>query len=136
MSLVPWNPFRELESFRRQMNSMFDRLPKYYAVKNTFPKINIYQTDNEVILKAEIPGIPKENVDVTIEGNKVRLRGHTDRSAEFRDQNVYRSERYYGGFARTVLLPSGVESDKARIESKDGELSIVFPKKTAFRTTS
>ncbi|NLM62665.1 MAG: hypothetical protein GX193_11400 [Clostridiales bacterium] len=66
MSLVPWNPFRELESFRRQMNSMFDRLPKYYAVKNTFPKINIYQTDNEVILKAEIPGIPKENVDVTI----------------------------------------------------------------------
>lgn len=129
MSLLPRNPFVEIENFRRQMSGAFNNLTGYYAGKNAFPRINIYQTENEVILKADIGDIPKENIDVSVEDNRVLIRGKTDRSSEFKGKNIYRSERYYGSFVRTVRLPSAVAADKARIENKDGVLSITVPKK-------
>jgi len=133
MSLVPWNPFKEMENVRRQIGNMFDQLPRYSVVKNSYPKINIRQTENEIILDAEIHGIPKENIDVSIDENRVHIRGQTNRSREFKDKTTFRSERYYGSFSRIVALPSGAEADKARIENKDGVLSIIIPKKVPAR---
>jgi HSP20 family protein len=134
MSLVPWNPFREIENLRKQVNTIFNHLPGYSVIKNTLPKIDVYQTENDVILKTEIPGIPKENFDVSIEEDRIRLRGHTKRSSEIKNQDFYQSERYYGSFARTVHLPAEVVADKAKVEYDAGVQSVTAPKKDPFKS--
>ncbi len=127
MSLIPWNPFREMDNFISDMNNFMERMPFGFG-RTISPKIDVYQTETDVVLKAEIPGVSKEDLNIYIDDNSIRLSGETKRDEEFKDDNVYRSERYYGSFSRTVPLPMEVKSDKAKAEYKDGILKITVPK--------
>jgi HSP20 family protein len=92
------------------------------------PRVDLFQTDAEVVVKAEIPGVAKEDLNVYLDDKLIRIAGQIKRGNEFKDENIYRTERYYGSFSRTVPLPVEVKSDEARAEYKDGILSIKCPK--------
>lgn len=127
MGLVPWNPFREIDNIGRDISSWLD-FPSKILGGASMPRVDVYQTETDVIVKAEIPGVAKEDLNVYIDEDTVRLSGQTKRETEFKDENVYRTERYYGNFSRTIPLPVEVKADKARAEYKDGILSITVPK--------
>ncbi|NLM74574.1 MAG: Hsp20/alpha crystallin family protein [Clostridiaceae bacterium] len=127
MSLIPWNPFREMDSFINEMNNFVERLP-FGLGRITDPRVDVYQTEKDVIVKAEIPGVSKEDLNVYIDENMIRLSGQTKRDEEYKDDNIYRSERYYGSFSRTIPLPVEVKSEKASAEYRDGILKITVPK--------
>lgn len=128
MSLMEWNPFREMDNMTREMSHFFDRTPFRFLGIGSSPRVDVYQTDNEVIMKAEIPGVSKEDLNVYVDENSIRLSGQTKRNNEFKDENIYRSERYYGSFSRTIPLPVEIKSEEARAEYRDGILTITAPK--------
>ncbi|AUS95379.1 heat-shock protein Hsp20 [Clostridium thermosuccinogenes] len=126
MSLIPWNPFREMDNIGREMSNFFDFPSKLFS--GSPPRVDVYQTEKDVIVKAEIPGVSKEDLNLYIDDNSIRLSGQTKKEKELKDENVYRSERYYGSFSRTIPLPVEVKSEEAKAEYKDGILSIIIPK--------
>lgn len=128
MSLIEWNPFRSIDNMGREMVNFFDRSPFDFFGRTTSPRIDVYQTDNDVIVKAEIPGVSKEDLSVYIDENILRLSGQFKRDNEYKDENIYRTERHYGTFSRTIPLPIEVKSDDANAEYSDGILSITIPK--------
>ncbi|HOM02435.1 MAG TPA: Hsp20/alpha crystallin family protein [Acetivibrio sp.] len=128
MSLISWNPFREMDNVGRDMESFFERSPFGFFSKTTSPRVDVFETEKNVVVKAEIPGVSKEDLNVYVDENYVKLSGQTKRDSEYKDENVYRSERYYGSFSRTIPLPVEVKSEQAKAEYKDGILSITVPK--------
>ncbi|WP_243269978.1 Hsp20/alpha crystallin family protein [Thermanaerosceptrum fracticalcis] len=128
VSLVEWNPFKELDYLTRDMANFLERSPFRLAYGPAGPKVDVYQTDTEVVVKAEIPGVAKEDLHVYVDENSVRLSGQTRKSNEFKDENVFRTERYYGSFSRTIPLPVEIKSDEAQAQYKDGILTIKVPK--------
>ncbi|NLU52941.1 MAG: Hsp20/alpha crystallin family protein [Clostridiaceae bacterium] len=130
MSLIPWNPFREMDNFSREVNSFFENWPFGMGlVRSTSPRIDVYQTEKDVVLKAELPGVAKEDLNVIVDEYSIKISGQTRRDEEYKDDNIYRAERFYGSFARTIPLPVEVAADKAKGEYKDGILTITVPKK-------
>ncbi|MDK2799716.1 MAG: hypothetical protein PWP27_2112 [Clostridiales bacterium] len=128
MSLIEWNPFRDIDHLGREMGNLLENSPFRFLSGMTSPKVDIYQTDTDIIVKAEIPGVSKEDLNVYVDENAIRLSGHTKKNDEFKDENVYRTERYYGSFSRTIPLPVEVKSEEAKAEYKDGILSVTVPK--------
>ncbi|NMB95883.1 MAG: Hsp20/alpha crystallin family protein [Clostridiaceae bacterium] len=128
MSIVPWNPFKDMDSIGREVSSFFENSPFAFLGKNTSPRVDVYQTENDVIVKAEIPGVSKEDLNIYIDENSIRLSGQAKKDTEFKDENVYRSERYYGSFSRTIPLPAEVKTEQAKAEYEDGILSIIVPR--------
>lgn len=126
MALVPWNPFRDLDN-TREMSNFFDLPTKLFGGLSS-PRVDVYQTENDVIVKAEIPGVSKEDLNLYIDENSIRLSGQSKKENEFKDENAYRAERYYGSFSRIIPLPVEVKSEQANAEYKDGILSITVPK--------
>jgi len=116
-----------MDSFINEMNNFVERLP-FGLGRITDPRVDVYQTEKDVIVKAEIPGVSKEDLNVYIDENMIRLSGQTKRDEEYKDDNIYRSERYYGSFSRTIPLPVEVKSEKASAEYRDGILKISVPK--------
>ncbi|OQB14977.1 MAG: Spore protein SP21 [Firmicutes bacterium ADurb.Bin193] len=127
MSLIPWNPFRDMDNIFRDTNNFFDFPSKMFGGFSS-PRVDVYQTENDMIVKAEIPGVSKEDLNLYIDDNTVRLTGQTKREKELKDENAYKTERYYGSFSRTIPLPVEVKSEQAKAEYKDGVLSITVPK--------
>lgn len=121
MNIVEWTPMRELDS-------IFERSPFRYFNGLTSPRVDVYQTDRDIIVKAEIPGVTKEDINLYIDDNSIRLSGQAKKNTEFNDENVYKTERYYGGFSRTIPLPVEIKSEEASAAYKDGILSITVPK--------
>lgn len=125
MSLVEWNPFRDVD---REIGSFFDRTPfKLFSAMGS-PRVDVYQTETNVVVKAEIPGVSKEDLNLYIDENVIRLSGQSKKNEEFKEENVYRTERYFGSFSRTIPLPVEVVSEQAIAEYKDGILSVIVPK--------
>ncbi|HHW48011.1 MAG TPA: Hsp20/alpha crystallin family protein [Clostridiaceae bacterium] len=135
MSLVEWNPFKELDNFGKEMGNWFERFPFRFLSAST-PKVDVYETDTDLIMKAEIPGVSKEDLNVYVDENSIRLSGQTKRSDEFKDDQVYRSERYYGSFSRTIPLPVEIKADQVSAKYKDGILTITAPKVEPSKTKS
>ncbi|HHY06445.1 MAG TPA: Hsp20/alpha crystallin family protein [Clostridia bacterium] len=128
MSLIPWNPLGDVDNIRREMNSFFENSPLAFLGRVTSPRVDVYQTEEDVIVKAEIPGVSKEDLNVYVDENSIRLTGQTKRDERYKDENMYRTERFYGSFSRTIPLPVEVKSDRAKAEYKEGILSISVPK--------
>jgi HSP20 family protein len=92
------------------------------------PALDIYEKENNVVVEAELPGIPKEAVKITATDSTLTIQGETKEEEEEKKEGFYRSERRYGSFYRSVVLPEAVDYGKARAEFKDGVLKITLPK--------
>lgn len=128
MNLVPWNPFREVDNIGKEMSTLLENSPLAFFGRAASPRVDVYQTEKDVMVKAEIPGVSKEDLNVYVDENSIRLAGQIKREQGFNNENMYRTERFYGSFSRTIPLPVEVKTEQAKAEYKDGILSIIVPK--------
>ena len=98
------------------------------AFETRMPKVDIIDRDDEIIVHAEVPGVQKDDLDVSVSDHTVTIKGKTKREKKEEKGDYYRSELYQGSFARTVTLPSEVDSDKVKANFKDGVLELKMPK--------
>ncbi|MBI4472281.1 MAG: Hsp20/alpha crystallin family protein, partial [Acidobacteria bacterium] len=93
------------------------------------PAVDIFETEGEIVVKAELPGMGRKDITLNLENNVLTLRGERRFEKETKEENYHRIERSYGGFSRSFSIPSMVDEEKIRADYKDGVLSIVLPKK-------
>ncbi len=128
--LAIWNPLAELERIRREFDRIFeDVLPAYGDREQVLaPPVDIYETDTDVVVKIELPGVKKEDIDLTIKENTLHLKAERKEEREEKTENVHRVERFYGVIERVVPLPVEVKAEEAKAEYKDGILEVRIPK--------
>lgn len=135
MTLVRWDPFRELEEVSDRLNRMFARpAASRGAGKETMivadwtPSVDISETEGEYQIKAEIPDVKKEDVKVTLEDGVLTIQGERKHEKEEKGKKYHRIERSYGSFVRTFSLPDVIDEEKVKAEFKDGVLNLHLPK--------
>jgi HSP20 family protein len=131
MAIVRWNPFSEIETLRRQMDTMFDEVTKLEGGTggvNWKPAIELQDREDELILRAEVPGIEGKDLDIRVSRNAITLRGEHQYNHKNEEKGYVRSEFYYGKFERTVGLPVAVQNDKVRADFTNGILTLTLPK--------
>jgi HSP20 family protein len=135
MSLVRWDPFRELEEVSDKLNRMFSRPSarrdngqEAMTVADWIPTVDISETDAEFLIKAELPGVNKDDVKITLQQGILTIQGLRAQEREERGRRFHRVERAYGTFARTFTLPEYVDDTNVRAEFKDGVLTLHVPK--------
>ena len=92
------------------------------------PRVDVFEAENEVVIKAEVPGMEKNEIEISLEGDTLILKGEKKKEEKIEDKDYSYCERYYGSFARTVELPAGVQTDKITAVLKNGVLEIRMPK--------
>ncbi len=133
-SLIPWRETRDLTSFRREMDRLFDRFFEGWPFRlgsedgYWLPSVDVSETGKEVIVKAEVPGMDPKNIDVSLHDNVLTIRGERKQEKEEKEEDFHRIERSYGAFCRSIALPAQVDPDKVKAEYKHGVLSIRLPK--------
>jgi HSP20 family protein len=134
MALMRWEPLGELESMRRMIDQMLGgtlagrmNLPTLDLGRTFMPNVEVYTTGNEVVVKAELPGLDPKDVNVEILEDQVLLTGELKKEEEIKEDNYYRSERQFGHFERAIPLPNRVKDDQAKATFKDGVLTIRAP---------
>jgi HSP20 family protein len=127
-----------LRSFQDEMNRMFNQFFRGgtgeeagWGVSTWAPPVDIYETDDALILKAELPGVSKDDVSVEIHQNTLILRGQRKHEAEVKEDRYHRVERAYGTFQRSFVLPTQVNQEKVQATYKDGVLELRLPKSEA-----
>ena len=137
MGLIPWKKEsleHPLSSLRDEMNRLFDSfwrgefLPERFGFTREFPKVEVTETDEEVIVRAEIPGLEAEDIDLSIQGDVLTIKGEKKEEKEEKEKESYRREVHYGAFTRGVRLPSSVDVEKVEAECKKGVLKITLGK--------
>jgi HSP20 family protein len=122
---TPWGPFGAL---RREMDELFDRFGALSTAPRTaFPAVNLYETEDAYVLTAELPGIAPEDLDISLEGSTLTLRGER-RTPSFEGASVHRSERPAGHFRRAIDLPVPVDGEKVEAVHRHGVLTLRLPK--------
>ena len=134
MNLMRWEPFRETDEFFRNLSTpMFGRWPQLFGENGAMkiewsPAVDIKETETEYLVRAELPGILRENVKVTLEDRVLTIEGERRQEKEVKGERTHRVERFYGNFCRSFTLPEHVDADAIRAESKDGVLEVHVPK--------
>jgi len=134
MAIERWQPFSELMSLRQAMDRLFEdsfvRPSRALAALGEVaaPALDIYQTPNEVVVKATLPGLKPEDVSIDITGETLTIKGETKAEEEIKKEDYLYQERRYGTFSRSVVLPSGLKPDKAEATMEDGVLTLTIPK--------
>jgi HSP20 family protein len=138
MALARWTPMRNLASFQDEMNRMFQEFFRGgtgeeagWGLRTWTPAVDIYDTDDALVLKAELPGVSKDDVSIEIHNNTLILRGERKHEAEVKEGDYYRAERAYGTFQRSFVLPTLVDQDKVQATYTDGVLELRLPKSEA-----
>jgi HSP20 family protein len=128
--LMPWSPWREMMSMRENVDKFFDEpfSSRSVAQGNFQPSVGIRETEKELVVEADLPGVKDEDVDVQIEDDKLIIRGERKHSSEIKKEDYYHMESSYGAFSRTIGLPSYVDPSRAEAEVKDGILEVKLPK--------
>jgi HSP20 family protein len=135
--LVPlskFDPFQDLVSLQRRINRLFeDAFPRSERAELAWsawtPAVDIYEEPEAIVIEADLPGLTKENVSVTLENSVLTIQGERKSAHEEKRDNYHRVERAYGGFARSFTIPSNVSADKIDAEFKDGVLRVTLPKR-------
>ena len=131
MALIKWDPFRELDALNERVGRPIMGRSWDNALSTTAwnPSVDIFENGNEVVIKAELPGMDAKDIEVTLENNVLMLKGERRFEKEAKEENYHRVEREYGSFSRSFALPTLVNGDRVSAEYKDGVLKIVLPKK-------
>jgi HSP20 family protein len=134
MAIERWQPFSELMSLRQAMDRLFEdsfvRPSRALAAlgEAAAPVLDVYQTPNEVVVKAALPGLKPQDVNIDITGDTLTIKGETKAEHEIKREDYLYQERRYGAFSRSVVLPTGLKPDKAEAVLEDGVLTLTIPK--------
>jgi HSP20 family protein len=132
-NLIRWEPAREMMTLRDAMDRLFDDaftrpLRLYDGGQMSMPAVDMYQTDNEVVVKAAIPGVKADDVQINVTGEALTIKGETKEKEEVKEKAYHLREQRWGMFERTLALPTDVVADKAKAEFENGVLTITLPK--------
>ncbi len=134
MSITRWDPFQELEAMSDRLNRIFGRGllrepgKESLAMADWAPAVDISETPEEYLVKAELPEVKKEDIKVSVEGGVLRLSGERKQEKEEKNKRFHRLERYRGTFLRTFSLPDTVDANKLNAAYQDGVLTVHLPK--------
>ena len=134
MSVIRWSPFSDLVSLRQAMDRLFEE--SFVRPSRTFEflgghmavPLDIYQTPNEVVVKANLPGVKREDVDISITGDTLTIKGETKAEEETKREDYLCQEQRCGAFSRSVVLPVGLKADGAEAVFENGVLTLTIPK--------
>ena len=143
MAIIPWRPrrdvwqpFRGMESLQDEMNKLFDFSLGRYPLRSMglmegawSPSVDVFESKDNVMVKADIPGMKKEDIDISVHGDMLTIKGEKKEETESKDKGSVKTERFYGSFNRALTLPSEVDEAKVKASYKDGVLEIILPKK-------
>lgn len=134
MAVIRWRPWNELEGLRRDMDRMFDNFYRSESsdvenLSGLYPPVDIKETKDELILTTEIPGISKDDINISFSENTLTIKGEKKEEKKESDHNYHKVERRFGSFQRSFTLGTQVDADKVNASCKDGILIIEMPKK-------
>ena len=130
-NLIRWEPAREMMSLREAMDRLFDDAFTHpLSIRDAWsvPAIDMYQTDDEIVVKAALPGIKADEVSINVTGEVLTLKGEVKHDEEKKEKAWHIREQRYGSFERSVVLPTEVVADKAKADFENGILAITLPK--------
>lgn len=129
-NLIRFEPMREMISLREAMDRLFNDAftPSLSATGWQVPAVDLYQTDDEVVVKAALPGLKADEVHISITGDMLTLKGEFKQEEEKKERAYHLREQRYGAFERTFALPTAVIADKAKAEFENGILTVTLPK--------
>ena len=140
MQLVKWSPMRELFDTRRGLNSLVDG---FFSPSRVFgenedlwawnPAVDIFEEKDNIVVKAELPGVSKEGISVDVKGRLLTIKGERSSDNEVKEGDYYHRERTFGRFQRTITLPGEVDPDAIKAEYSDGVLKITVAKPEAHK---
>jgi HSP20 family protein len=133
-TMTRWEPFRGLNALHEQVNRLFEdgfarSRAGQAALASWAPAVDIYETENELVVKADLPDAQEKEIDVRVENNTLSIRGERKFSDEIHEDNYLRVERAYGTFTRSFSLPNTVNTEAIKAEYKNGVLTVRMPKR-------
>jgi HSP20 family protein len=138
MALARWTPYRDVMSVRDEMNRVFNEVfgrgtndESSWFSGTWAPAVDIYETDDALVMKAELPGFSKDDINIELKENTLVVKGERKHEDEVKEGNYHRKERMYGAFQRSFMLPATVDREKVSASYKDGILELRLPKALA-----
>jgi HSP20 family protein len=133
MDLAPWRPFGEVSTLRDEMDRLWDRFFGERPLEKTFsenwlPSVDISETEDHLIIRVELPGLETKDVNVSISGDLLTIKGEKKKEKEEKEEHHHYIERYAGTFTRSFRIPVNVKADQAEAVFDKGVLKVMFPK--------
>jgi HSP20 family protein len=136
MAIVRWDPFRDVTTLQERMNRLFDQALSRTRMDDEegltasmwSPAVDIFETSDSIVMKAELPGVSRDNIEIRVQDNTLMLKGERKFEREVKEENYLRIERSYGAFQRAFNLPTVVQQDKIKAVFKDGVLEVTMSK--------
>src|SRR5215212_3322827 len=132
MALVRWDPTREVDSLQSEVNRLFDTFfgeqPANGSIRRWVPPMDLVETDDHLILKADLPGLDRDDVNIEVKGGVLTVSGERKTEHEERTGGFYRVERAFGGFSRSMTLPEHVDAERINASFDKGVLEVRIPK--------
>ena len=134
MAVVKWDPFRDLISIQDRMNRLFEqtlsrsRGEEGAAAATWTPAVDIYETLDTIVIKADLPGVVREDIEIQVDDNTLTLKGGRRFSKDVQEESYLRIERTYGSFHRCFTLPASIRQEEIRAVCRDGVLELTLPK--------
>lgn len=137
MAIVRWDPFRDFLNLQNEVGRVFERTFGAGGAERVrtglawSPAVDAYETDTEIVVKAELPEVDAEDVDITVTDDALVIKGERKFSEEVEEDNYYRLERRYGTFQRSIPIPAAIRRDEIAAAYRNGVLEITLPKSEA-----
>ena len=140
LDLIPWRRRGEVEPFRRELNELRREMDRMFgrffgdwpwlepSAPAWAPTMDISETEDQLKVRAEVPGMKPEDIQISLAGDTLTIKGEKKQEKEDKEENYFRVERSYGSFSRSISLPCEIEQDKVEASYKDGVLRITMPK--------
>lgn len=131
--ITRWDPFHNLLTLQEQVNRLFEGKFSNNGDNSTLtawaPSVDVYETENELVIKADLPEVPQKDLDVRIENNMLTIRGERKFEQSVKEESYLRMERSYGSFSRSFSLPNTVDAQAIKAQYAEGVLTVTLPKR-------
>jgi HSP20 family protein len=131
--ITRWDHFRNVSTLQEQLNRLFEGRLSSNGDTSTLtawaPSVDVYETENELVIKADLPEVPEKDIDLRVENNMLTIRGERKFEQNVKEENYLRMERSYGSFSRSFSVPNTVDTQAIKAEYTDGVLTITLPKR-------
>ena len=139
MAIVKYNPMKELRSMQEQMNRLLNLSWNHDLSTEEMkegiwqPPVDIYETEDSVVIKTELPDVDQKNIEVRVENNTLNIKGERKHESDVKKESYHRIERYFGSFQRSFNLPATIDQERINASCDKGILTVILPKKEALK---